>query len=155
MEQVALLPSDPIRERGGPNLYGFCGNDAVDNFDPLGAVVGNFRVLHSNTVRKFQFAGWSIRFRWSPPNDWPVDCPKCKKAVWVQNWSNDKTTIFSHTTTGPEKDWDESNYQGNSELWVNGKFPRGSRNDSAEMWDDPSITPFITSCSINSWQPRV
>ena len=34
------LTRDPLEEQGGLNLYGFCGNDALDNTDPYGLASG-------------------------------------------------------------------------------------------------------------------
>ncbi len=34
------LSRDPLEEEGGLNLYGFCGNAAVDRFDPYGLAIG-------------------------------------------------------------------------------------------------------------------
>jgi hypothetical protein len=36
LERPFFLNRDPIEEAGGINLYGFCGNDAINNFDVLG-----------------------------------------------------------------------------------------------------------------------
>ena len=34
------LSRDPLEEQGGLNLYAFCGNDALDRFDPHGLAIG-------------------------------------------------------------------------------------------------------------------
>jgi RHS repeat-associated protein len=41
------LNRDPIEERGGPNLYGFCGNDPLTCFDLLGAKIESLTVRGS------------------------------------------------------------------------------------------------------------
>jgi len=132
---------DPVEERGGADLYEFVGNDAVNHVDPFGMVIGNFSVLISKPARRFQVAGWSTRFRWSPRSSWSTKCAPCDEGVWIQNYSIEAQTWLGTTKVGPKKDWDETSYQGNSDLWVNGAYPRGSRSDSADMWDDPQIAP--------------
>jgi RHS repeat-associated protein len=135
------LSRDPIEEVGGVSLYLTSKNNFFGNVDIIGTVVGNFQVLHSLPVRKFQFAGWSIRFRWSPPHNWLTNCAPCKKVVWIQKYSIELKSLVRDIEEGPITDWDETNFNKNSELWENGVYPRGSRPDSTEMWDDPSIMP--------------
>ncbi|MBK8474728.1 MAG: RHS repeat-associated core domain-containing protein [Opitutaceae bacterium] len=45
------LSRDPIEEKGGANLYGMVGNDALNRFDPLGLLDGG----RSNTMIGYQF----------------------------------------------------------------------------------------------------
>ncbi len=139
------ISRDPIGEEGGANLYGFIRNDPNDNFDPLGFTTGSISVLFSKPINKFGHAGWSIRLRWTPPADWShadkICCGRCKKVIWVQNysWIMRKTQFGIYLSQDWTKDWDETDYSGNSTVWECGAWPRGHRLDNAEMWDDPEI----------------
>jgi len=42
---------DPIEEKGGPNLYGFVGNDGVDRWDELGKLFKNQAVMEKARLR--------------------------------------------------------------------------------------------------------
>jgi len=43
--QGRFISQDPIEEEGGLNLYGFCGNDPINNVDVLGEAYFAFRAL--------------------------------------------------------------------------------------------------------------
>jgi hypothetical protein len=137
---------DPIGEKGGPNLYGFVANDPVGKVDKLGLVTGSFTVEHSNPQFGDGRVGWSIRLAWRPPSSWPINCPRCKSAVWIQHY-NFSSRIYS---TGWSLDWSSWNYQGNATLWENGRWPRGHRLDISEMWDDP-----YASGPVLAWSPKI
>ncbi|MBR0053984.1 MAG: RHS repeat-associated core domain-containing protein [Bacteroidales bacterium] len=46
------LSRDPIEEEGGENLYGFCGNSPLFDFDPIGKAYFAYRPLES-TIGRF------------------------------------------------------------------------------------------------------
>jgi RHS repeat-associated protein len=59
------LSRDPMGERGGPNLYEFAGNDAVQHSDKLGLLVWNNSptvVISSTTVPDFMGSGHDLQF---------------------------------------------------------------------------------------------
>lgn len=47
------LNRDPLGERGGLNLYAFCRNDPVNNYDKDGCAYFAYRVLDSNLAKPF------------------------------------------------------------------------------------------------------
>jgi RHS repeat-associated protein len=126
------LSRDPIAERGGLNLYGFNRNDSVDLIDPTGLTYGTISKLIFQPFISLGHAGVHVRFRWTPPSD--LTCCKCSKAVWVQDKSWILVKNFGIFTQDWAKDWDETDYQGNSDLWSCGKIP-----NNMDMWDDPEV----------------
>ena len=130
---MSLVP----KQRNEPNLYGFVRNNPIGAIDKHGLVTGSFNVQHSTPQFGEGLVGWSVRFDWRPPSEWPLRCALCDKAVWVQAYRFHSDFYWTFNWTD---DWNIRNYQGNSSPWVNGAWPRGHRLDFSEMWDDPSVS---------------
>ncbi len=47
-----FINRDPIEERGGLNLYGFCGNDSINGHDVLGMFLGNLIKKAFNWIKR-------------------------------------------------------------------------------------------------------
>jgi len=135
------LSRDPIQEEGGLNLYNFAANRPPTSVDTLGLIVGTITPNVSEKLTEKGAAGWSVRINWRPPDDWPIKCPPCEKAVWVQNYGYQMNRFAPEMTIVqyPTKDWDETNFKGNATPWVNGQLLRGQKYDVSEMWDDPGL----------------
>ena len=77
------LSRDPIEENGGLNLYGYCGNDPINAFDPLGLAFGDLWDIQatSDYYSKIQATSESgfakNRCSDSQPSDWCLSrCPR-------------------------------------------------------------------------------
>jgi hypothetical protein len=108
---------DPMEEKGGLNLYGFVGNNSVDNFDRLGRLVGHIEVQpyygekvdrwfdHKRTI--------TILAKWTPPTTgkWrniECSCKPCQKATWIQKISRNGGPYEPDAPPwfpGTENDW--------------------------------------------------
>lgn len=72
-----FINRDPIEERGGMNLYGFCGNDGINRYDYLG--------LDGWSLKKL--GGWLDRtgkrtVKWLGQNQWVVIVAAVALAAW-------------------------------------------------------------------------
>jgi RHS repeat-associated protein len=133
------LSRDLIEEQGGRNLQAFCANDPVGLRDSLGLAAGSISASWSLPINNFGSAGWSIRLRWTPPSD--CNCCRCSRVVWIQDmtWTLTKFKIGWPVTQPWTTDWDETDYQANSDAWDCHAYPRGHRLDNADLWDDPVV----------------
>jgi RHS repeat-associated protein len=66
-----FISKDSIEEAGGPNLYGFCGNDAVGHYDVLGRVTPSLKPVNEVPIDVPTFT----------VNDVPVDQPTAMVAA--------------------------------------------------------------------------
>lgn len=139
------LSRDPIEEKGGQNLYGFVGNNAVYEFDSFGLVIGTVTVVSSYAVSTdagfFDHKrGWYMDLRWTPPAGWAGKCDcRCKKAIWIQDIRRDDSLVW-------QRDWGESDYAKYTLAWdcgnQNSKF--------AELWDEAKATGTLLSLRLVS-----
>jgi hypothetical protein len=137
------IKRDAAEQAGGLNTYNFNRNDPIQLIDLLGLDSGNpidISVRVDEARSGFGYAGWSIRLRWTPPKDWTC-CDRCTKVIWVQDvgWLLTTWAAGAPIWRTYHKDWDETDYPGNSDLWECNKHKRGDKNDNVEMWDDPEI----------------
>ena len=135
------LSRDPIGELGGPNLYAYVENAPTQNKDALG-LIGTFSILKFEP-NPLPNAGANVRFKWEAPSSWDKDCPPCKKAVWIQDytWQTWLAIPPFYLFSGWNVDWDENNYDGSAWEWQSGS---SSMSDTT-MWDDPraGIAPYV------------
>ena len=138
------LNRDPAEEQSGANLYCQALDDLIDHIDLFGLNVGTVTVIRNQPVAGFDYRGWDIQLRWAPPAEWKTKillCLPCKEAIWIQDYYSHKVSwpFDNETTVGPKKDWDESDYVGNSGAW-NASLMLTPYN-YADMWDKPSVWP--------------
>jgi len=102
---------DPLQEDGGNSLCCFAGNDAVDNIDLLGMLVGSVKIDPWQPIKTDKWynheRGWIFGAIWTPPTggDWdkPCGCKPCQKVIWIQDVAYGKGSPF-------QQDWGDSDY---------------------------------------------